>query len=501
MAAMFPTERSGVPMFGMDTAVDKAASRRQSATAAPETAADKVLSDPMYQQFVGEPRAKLEKAQKEYGAFEGELAADKAAREATQLGRRQEAFGAYEQAVKAPELRAERTQLEERAGEAFVPTQENVQDMTTIFSLVSVLGFAIGAGGKSNAIGAMNAMNGMMQGYQQGRKDRYLREKDLFEANTKALKTKIDALNNRMADIAKLAAVDMEKANMEADMLFAQEGADFLKQYKDKVGLVNTIKMLQEQVKGGEKLFEFIEKERTRAAEKETQRQFQISMQKDRQQNARDMKYLAASLRQNQEKTGLKPGAKVTEGYVANNQLLVDLSYMKDQLRDPEVTKLLKDYRVEGFLSEENKALNQIISTDIPPKLRKFLTTVRDIRNNYYLTISGKAVTGGEALRSYGTVPQPGDTADMMLDKISGMENRVNNTIELTRRLYPVLPVLRGTQQPGQPTNLRPNEDYLRESSEPTLPGRPSDVPADAAYSPSQNKWWWKDSAGNWKSK
>jgi hypothetical protein len=145
---------------------------------------------------------------------------------------------------------------------------------------------------------AMSAMNGMMQGYQEGRQDRYLREKDLFESNAKALKTKIDSLNNRMTDIAKLAAVDMEKANMEADMLFAEEGADFLKKYKDKVGLVNTIKMLQEQVKGGEKMYEFIEKEKSRAAEKEAQRQFQRGMQEDRQQAARDLRVLAAANRQ-----------------------------------------------------------------------------------------------------------------------------------------------------------------------------------------------------------
>ncbi len=297
MAAMFPTERSGVPMFGMDTAVDKAAARRQPAGTDSEDAAAAVLSDPVYQQFVGGPRTKLEKAQREYGSFEGELAANKAERESTQLGRRQEAFDTYAESVKAPELRAERTRLEEQAGEAFVPTQENVRDMATIFSLVGVLGFAIGAGGKSNAIGAMNAMNGMMEGYKQGRQDRYLREKDLFEANTKALKTKIDALNNRMVDIAKLAAVDMEKANMEADMLFAQEGADFLKQYKDKVGLVNTIKMLQEQVKGGQELFKFIQTEKLRAADKQAQRQFMERMQEDRQQAARDLKYLAFSLK------------------------------------------------------------------------------------------------------------------------------------------------------------------------------------------------------------
>jgi hypothetical protein len=297
MAAMFPTERSGLFNFGMDTAVDKAAARRQPATAAPEGAAAAVLSDPMYKQFVGEPRAKLEKAQKEYGVFEGEMTADQATREARKLGRRQEAFGSYEQAVRAPELRAERTALEERAGEAFVPTQENVQDMATIFSLIGVLGFAIGAGGKNNAIQAMNAMNGMMEGYKQGRQDRYQREKDSFESNARAIKTKIDALNSRMTDIAKLAAVDMEKANMEADMLFAQEGADFLKQYKDKVGLVNTIKMLQEQVKGGEKLYEFIEKERIRSDEKQKERQLRIDLQEDRQRDARDLKRFVAGLK------------------------------------------------------------------------------------------------------------------------------------------------------------------------------------------------------------
>jgi len=388
MAAMFPTERSGVPMFGMDTAVDKAASRRQSATAAPETAADKVLSDPMYQQFVGEPRAKLEKAQKEYGAFEGELAADKAARESTQLGRRQEAFDTYAEAVKAPELRAERTQLEERAGEAFVPTQENVQDMTTIFSLISVLGFAIGAGGKSNAIGAMNAMNGMMQGYQQGRQDRYLREKDLFEANAKAIKTKIDSLNSRMVDIAKLAAVDMEKANMEADMLFAQEGADFLKQYKDKVGLVNTIKMLQEQVKGGEKLFEFIEKERTRAAEKESQRQFQRMMQAERLQGSRDLKILAAGLRGDGGRGGQKLTKEERSAHRLRENLIPELEdgiQILDRLQSEG-----KWGKMTSLLALDTRAAEAAFRDD--PEALKLVRTFAFFRSKEFET-GGKALT------------------------------------------------------------------------------------------------------------
>jgi len=410
MAAMFPTERSGVPNFGMDTAVDRAANRRQAATQAPEGAAAAVLSDPTYQQFVGEPRKKLEKAQKEFGAFEGEMAADTAAREAKKAKRQQEAFGAYEQAVTAPELRAERTALEERAGEAFVPTQENAREMATIFSLVGVLGFAIGAGGKNNAIQAMSAMNGMMQGYQEGRQDRYLREKDSFESNARAIKTKIDSLNNRMTEIAKIAAVNMEKANMEADMLFAQEGADFLKQYKDKMGLVNTIKMLQEQVKGGEKMYEFIEKEKSRAAEKEAQRQFQRGMQEDRQQAARDLRTLTAGLKGDgrgsqkltkEERSAhrlrenlipeLEDGVRILDRLQSEGKwgkmtslLAVDTRAAEAAFRDdPEALKLIRTFAF--FRSKEfetgGKALTRMEDKILAPLYRSDLRVYEAVRN------------------------------------------------------------------------------------------------------------------------
>jgi hypothetical protein len=361
--------------------------RRQPSPATSEDAAAAVLSDPTYQQFVGEPRKKLEKAQKAFGEFEGEMAADTAAREAKKAKRQQEAFGAYEQAVRAPTLRAERTALEERAGDAFVPTQENAREMATIFSLVGVLGFAIGAGGKNSAIQAMSAMNGMMQGYQEGRQDRYLREKDLFESNAKAIKTKIDALNNRMTDIAKLAAVDMEKANMEADMLFAQEGADFLKQYKDKMGLVNTIKMLQEQVKGGEKMYEFIEKEKSRAAEKEAQRQFQRGMQEDRQQAARDLRVLAAGL-----KGDGRGGQKLTEKDRSAHRLRENLIPELEEGIDT-LDRLNKEgqwSKMTTLLAADTRAAELAFKDD--PEALKLIRTFAFFRSKEFET-GGKALT------------------------------------------------------------------------------------------------------------
>lgn len=160
----------------------------------------------------------------------------------------------------------------------------------------------------------------------------------------------------------------------------------------------------------------------------------------------------------------LKPGAKVSEAYIADNQLKADIEDIQKDLRtNPSLVNDLKKYRVEAFLTEEGKVLNQLASEDIPPSLRQFLTKVSDLRNNYYLNISGKAVTGGEALRSYGTVPQRGDDAPRMIDKLGGMSKRVSQSISIKQQLYG-LPSL--NLNAGGGTSLVPNQDYSRNTED-----------------------------------
>ena len=118
---------------------------------------------------------------------------------------------------------------------------------------------------------------------------------------------------------------------------------------------------------------------------------------------------------------------------------------------------MLNQYRAEAFATEESKVLNQLITSDIPDKLQKFLVKVRDIRNNYYLDMSGKAVTGGEALRNYGTVPQPGDGQREMLNKIEGMERRVDQKIKQSQQLFGFLDI---GSVAGTKTNLQANQVY-----------------------------------------
>ena len=187
---------------------------------------------------------------------------------------------------------------------------------------------------------------------------------------------------------------------------------------------------------------------------------------------------------------GIKMPAKLQEAYIADNQLRVDISSLKNQLQDPQLVQQIKQYGVESFLSEEGgKAISQVMQRQMPDKLAKFLTEVRDMRNNYYLTISGKAVTGGEALRNYGVVPQPGDSQQQMLNKLDGMERRVGQKINAIRGLYNA-PDISGSLSPGTPTMVNPNENYsVRTSEQPAASGgatqRPSfasEAAADAAF-------------------
>jgi hypothetical protein len=163
----------------------------------------------------------------------------------------------------------------------------------------------------------------------------------------------------------------------------------------------------------------------------------------------------------------LKPSAKILEGYIANNILSLDLKGLEQDLQDPELAKQIVDNRLEAFATEEmGKLVAQALQPELPEKLRRFLTKVRDIRNNYYLDISGKAVTGGEAMRNYGTVPTPGDAPDVIRDKIAGMSGRLDKKINVTRNLYQLPDVSDLGVAAGQKTDLVPGQNYEKDITE-----------------------------------
>ena len=175
--------------------------------------------------------------------------------------------------------------------EHFAPTKENLQDQAGLFSLINVIGFAIGSGGKQNAMQAMHAMNGMLEGHQKGRADVFKEEQVKFDKNFKALQQKATFLENELRHSLEEFTRDKRAADERAAAAFAEAGADFMKTYAEKNGLVAAYERAKEVRKSLDKA---VDGERLRKERNEDKAFSERQRLLDREQEIR----LAAQLRQ-----------------------------------------------------------------------------------------------------------------------------------------------------------------------------------------------------------
>ena len=125
---------------------------------------------------------------------------------------------------------------------AFVPSQDNFRDIAGLFSLIGVVGMIAG---KSSGVGAMNAMNGMLEGYRSGRNDLYRRERDVFDKNFKTMLQKHSEFRKEMDDAIKLAQTDRQAGLQAADLAAVKAGSEIVKaqiRRGDLLGAYETVK-------------------------------------------------------------------------------------------------------------------------------------------------------------------------------------------------------------------------------------------------------------------
>ena len=94
----------------------------------------------------------------------------------------------------------------------FEPTQENALSLGSLFSLVSTMGVMLGGSGKQSATNAMNAMTGMLKGWQTGRKDVYDKELKAYEKEMKRIEVERKNLQTKLERLATLRVADKEAA-------------------------------------------------------------------------------------------------------------------------------------------------------------------------------------------------------------------------------------------------------------------------------------------------
>jgi len=122
----------------------------------------------------------------------------------------------------------------------FKPSRESAQDMVALFGMIGAIG-AMG-GGKSygNALGAMQGMTGMLNGYNQGRKDLFEREKSEFDKNMQAVKAHNDQITQAFDRAVKMAPYNLTAAKNELSLKLAGLDAQVLKSQLETQGIEKT---------------------------------------------------------------------------------------------------------------------------------------------------------------------------------------------------------------------------------------------------------------------
>jgi len=281
---------------------------------------------PSYEQIVKPAQEKLAESTKAKAEVAGAEKAMLTQAEADRQKTYQQSGETAAQAVKTSPVFTEKEEVYKKTSEPFIPTKDDVKDIAALYSLVNVVGMAMGAGGKQNSMQAMHAMNGMLEGYQKGRQDLYKKEKDKFDVNMKNLKSRYDMLDKQLKDVMTLAQTDREASRQAADVLFAQTGANFYKQMADKIGLAGLYEYHKQAYDAANKLFS--EKNRLEAqAEQRSYRERSLAMQERRLQMSED-----------KARGGGKDGKPLKESELSKieglQSLSTDLQKLKSEFKD-----------------------------------------------------------------------------------------------------------------------------------------------------------------------
>jgi hypothetical protein len=234
----------------------------------------------------------------------------------------------------------------------FQPTQENMQSLATLFSLVGVIGISMGGEGKMSAMGSLNAMTGMMKGWQQGRKDLWEKEKLTFDKNMAKTKAILDDVYKDADRAYKALAYNREEAAALAGQSVAKLGSQVAKQILEKQGIERYISYLDgvkkdlrhaEDLASQERIVEKRLEEQKSAMEARFAQQDKLAKQSSEDQMKRmsvQFKYQDQLLEKRLEEQGKRrtnEDRKNDREAMVMTQGVRSIENLQRQLRDPEI--------------------------------------------------------------------------------------------------------------------------------------------------------------------
>jgi len=132
--------------------------------------------------------------------------------------------------------------------QVFAPTEVTAPMLGVLFAAIGATGMLLGGNSKNNAKAALSAMNGMAEGFGEGRRQYDKERKAAFDTNVKLLQTKLSAIKDGLEDARREAVLNKQAADQKVRETLAVNEAQFLKTNYDNRGLESTIALVNGQL-------------------------------------------------------------------------------------------------------------------------------------------------------------------------------------------------------------------------------------------------------------
>lgn len=377
----------------------------------------------------------------------------------------------------------------------FAPTQQTPEQLQTIAISMMLVGALAGGGAKRSGIAGLKAMTGMLDGYKQGRKDVFDREKIIFEKALETQKQKIEEVKSLYDSAlrAQIAGQTAEAKKYEAQLQAELAGGTMLVEVAQ--GRNNAVmKMLDAastaRDKANESLIAINKANEDRKFQREKMAQEAKFKERELGLRAQEIAQKGADLK--------PPPANVLEANRLRSTLIP-----KIESALPVIDRLAKEKNNLGI--SKWTELTTLLAVDPrwaelsfknDPEAINLILTLAYFRSKEFET-AGKALT-----RKEDQILAPIVRGDLRV--YEGIRNALvegSKTLKQEQmsmeQSYPFISRLNAAyrgeaqgQQPSSPANNPPTP------SPSTIPPRPAGVPSNAGWSPSAKAWFWKDENG-----
>jgi hypothetical protein len=206
--------------------------------------------------------------------------------------------------------------------QVFAPTEVTAPMLGVLFAAIGATGMLLGGNSKNNAKAALSAMNGMAEGFGEGKRQYDRERKAAFDTNVKLLQTKLSAIKDGLEDARREAVLNKQAADQKVRETLAANEAQFLQENTNKRGLESTIALVDGQLKNINQATNLLSSKISQLTGQLDSKETQIVMRKIDAARSESEKRIAAEQRQRELEQKQKKLTPI--GMQGNNLVMVD---------------------------------------------------------------------------------------------------------------------------------------------------------------------------------